>query len=46
MLNMPLSCFVDFILCPTDEYMLKINNKKIRLICLMCSKLKHKYGMT
>ena len=34
------SCFVDFILCPTDKCMFKINNKKIRLICLMCSKLK------
>ena len=28
-----LSCFVDFILCPTDKYMFKVNNEKIRLIC-------------
>ena len=35
-----LSCFVDFILCPTDKYMFKVNNKKIWLICWMCSKLK------
>ena len=35
-----LSCFVNFILCPTDKYMFKINNEKIRLICWMCSKLK------
>ena len=35
-----LSCFVDFILCPTDKYMFKVTNKKIRLICWMCSKLK------
>ena len=38
--NVHLNCFVDFILCPTDKYMLKVNNKKIRLICWMCSKLK------
>ena len=37
--NVHLSCFVDFILCPTDKYMFKLNNKKIRLIC-MCSNLK------
>ena len=37
--NVYLSCFVDFILCPTDKYMFKVNNKKIRLIC-MCSSLK------
>ena len=37
--NVHLSCFVDFILCPTDKYMFKINNKKIRLICWMSSKL-------
>ena len=37
--NVHLSCFVDFILCPTDKYMFKVNNKKIRLIC-MCSSLK------
>ena len=28
-----LSCFVDFILCPTDKYMFKVNNEKVRLIC-------------
>ena len=38
--NVHLSCFVDFILCPTDKYMFKVNNKKIRLICWICSKLK------
>ena len=38
--NVPLSFSVDFILCPTDKYMSKVNNKKIRLICWMCSKLK------
>ena len=32
--------FVDFILCPTDKHMFKINNKKISLISWMCSKLK------
>ena len=40
LLNMHLSCFVNFILCPTEKYMFKVNNKKIRLICWMCSKLK------
>ena len=38
--NVHLSCFVDFILCPTDKYMFKVNNKKTWLICWMCSKLK------
>ena len=38
--NVHLSCFVDFILCPTNKYMFKVSNKKIRLICWMCSKLK------
>ena len=38
--NMHLSFFADFVLCPTDKYMSKVNNKKIRLICWMCSKLK------
>ena len=38
--NVHLSFFVDFIMCPTDKYMSKVNNKKIRLICWMCSKLK------
>ena len=37
--NVHLSCFVDFILCPTDKYKFKVNNKKIRFIC-MCSSLK------
>ena len=37
--NVHISCLVDFILCPTEKYMFKVNNKKIRLIC-MCSKLK------
>ena len=37
--NVHLSCFVDFILWPADKYMFKVNNKKIRLIC-MCSKIK------
>ena len=40
LLNVPLSCFVNFILCPTDKYMFKVNNEKIWLICWMCSKLK------
>ena len=40
--NVHLSFFVDFILCPTDKYMSKVNNKKIRLICWRCSKLKIK----
>ena len=26
--NVRLSCFVDFILCLTDKYMFKVNNKK------------------
>ena len=38
--NVHLSCFADFIQCPTDEYMFKVNNKKIWLICWICSKLK------
>ena len=38
--NLDLSFFVDFILCPTDKYMSKVSNKKIRLICWMCSKLR------
>ena len=38
--NVHLSFFVDFILCQTDKYMSKVNNKKIRLIYWMCSKLK------
>ena len=31
--NAHLSCFVDFIMCPTGKYMFKVNNRKIRLIC-------------
>ena len=31
--NVHLSFLVDFILCPTEKYMSKVNNKKIRLIC-------------
>ena len=38
--NVHLSCFVYFILCWTAKYMFQVNNKKIRLICWMCSKLK------
>ena len=38
LINVHLRFFVDFILCPTDKYMFKVNNKKIRLICWMCSK--------
>ena len=38
--NVHLSCFVDFILCPTNKYMFKVNNKNIRWICWMSSKLK------
>ena len=37
--NVHLSYFVDFLLCPTNKYMFKVYNKKIRLIC-MCSSLK------
>ena len=37
--NVHLSCFVGFILCPTDKSMFKVNNEKNRLIC-MCSNLK------
>ena len=40
LVNLLLSCFVDFILCPTDKYMFKVKDKKIWLICWMCSKLK------
>ena len=29
MFNVYLRCFVDFILCPADKHMFKINNKKI-----------------
>ena len=44
MFNVDLHCSVDFISCPTDKYVFRVNNKnkKIRLICRMCSKLKIK----
>ena len=35
--NVHLSCFVDFILCPTEKYMFKVSNRKIRLICMYSS---------
>ena len=38
--NVHLSFFVDSILCQTDKYMSKVNNKQIILICWMCSMLK------
>ena len=38
--NVHLSFFVDSILHQTEKYMSKVNNKQIRLICWMCSKLK------
>ena len=38
-INVHLSCFVDFILYPTNKYMFKVNNKNIRLICWMCSNI-------
>ena len=38
--NVHWSCFVNFNLCPTDKFMFKVNNEKIRLICWMCSKSK------
>ena len=38
--NVNLSFFVDSILRQTDKYMSEVNNKQIRLICWMCSKLK------
>ena len=44
--NVHLSCFTNFILCPTDKYIFKVNNKKIRLICWICLKLKDKYSMS
>ena len=40
--NVHFSCFVDFILCPTDKYIFKINNK----IHLHVFKVKIKYIMT
>ena len=33
LINVHLSFFMDFILCLTDKYMFKVNNKKIGLIC-------------
>ena len=44
--NVHLSCFVDFILCPTEKYIFKVNNKKIWLICWISSKVKCKHSMT
>ena len=38
--NLHISCLVNFIMCPTDKYMFKVKNEKIRLICWICSKLK------
>ena len=38
--NVHLSCFLDYFLCLTNKYIFKVNNKKIILICWMCSKLK------
>ena len=37
--NVFLTCFVDFILCPTGKYIFKVSTKKNRLI-YMCSSLK------
>ena len=39
LLNVHLSCFVNFILCTTDKSMFKVNNKNNIIICRMCSKL-------
>ena len=49
-ISVPLSSFVNFILCPADKYMFKVNNEKIRLMCWMYSKVKlnttwHRYGV-
>ena len=44
--NVHLSCFVDFILCPTDKYMFKVSNKKIKINLLNEFKVKDKYSMT
>ena len=38
--NVHLSCFMNFILCPTDKYTFKVHNEKVRLISWMCWKLK------
>ena len=37
--NLHLSCFVDFILCPTDKYMFKVNIEKNILFYWICLKL-------
>ena len=37
--NIHVSCFVDFVLCPTDKYMFKVNIKK-KINLLLCSKMK------
>ena len=44
--NVHLSCFVDFILCPTDKYMFKVNNKKNLINLLNVFKVKSRYSMT
>ena len=45
--NVHLSWFVDFIPCPTDKYMFKVNNNnKKKKIHLHVLKVKNKYSMT
>ena len=44
--NVRLSCFVDFILYPTDKYMFKVKNKKKLINLLNLFKVKSKHGMT
>ena len=39
-----LSCFVDFIQCPTDKFMFKVNHKK-NSINMHVFKFKNKYSM-
>ena len=43
--NVHLSCFVGFILCPTDKYMLKVNKKKNLINLLNIFKIKSKCSM-
>ena len=43
--NVHLSSFVDFILCPTDKYVFKVNNKKNCINLLNVLKIKSKYSM-
>ena len=45
MFNVHLSCFVDFILCPTDKYMFKVKDKKNLINLLNVFKIKSKYSM-